>query len=289
MDNYARIQISYDGDLNRVVVKIDPQNHGHYQDCLTETLSLPEGWWKKAHIGISASTGDLADNHDLIEVSTMLGITSTDSSLQAKEEEQLEMAREESLKNLLKTEGVDVANLNPKEMALFALVKEMNDKQGEELQKLKRELEHSMSGEYECVLLEVAIDDSINSMIRKLQQRGDVSETRISELESTMQNRVGSSLTEQIQNRISVLEKMLDNSLKQEVKKKSSSWILPFLLLSVVLSIVFFFVYVPVRSIVLCVEAVQTNPENAHAIACLFHYRLPRIKLFESRATYREC
>lgn len=106
MDNYARIQVSYDGDLNRVEVKIDPQNHGHYVDCLTETLTLPEGWWKKAHIGISASTGDLADNHDLIEVSTMLGITATDSSLQAKEEEQLEVAREESLTNLLKTEGV---------------------------------------------------------------------------------------------------------------------------------------------------------------------------------------
>ena len=36
--------------------------------------------------------------------------------------------------------------MNPKEMALFALVKELNDQQGEELQKLKRELEHSMTG-----------------------------------------------------------------------------------------------------------------------------------------------
>ena len=45
-----------------------------------EEGTLPEGWWKKAHIGISASTGDLADNHDLIEVSTMLGITATDSN-----------------------------------------------------------------------------------------------------------------------------------------------------------------------------------------------------------------
>ena len=106
-------------------------------------------------------------------------------------------------------------------------------------------------------------------MIRKLQQRGDVSETRISELESRMQNRVGSSLTEQIQNRISVLEKMLDNSLKQEVKKKSSNWILPFLLLSVVLSIVFFFVYVRALQTCLCVETVQPNPENAHVVACL--------------------
>ena len=76
----------------------------------------------------------------------MLGITETDSTLQAKEEEQLEAAREESLKNLLKSENLDPEQLNPKEMALFALVKELNDQQGEELQKLKRELEHSMTG-----------------------------------------------------------------------------------------------------------------------------------------------
>lgn len=131
-----------------MVVKIDPQNHGHYVDCLTETVALPEGWWDNAYIGISATTGDLADNHDLIEVSTMLGITETDSTLQAKEEEQLEAAREESLKNLLKSENLDPEQMNPKEMALFALVKELNDQQGEELQKLKRELEHSMTGRF---------------------------------------------------------------------------------------------------------------------------------------------
>ena len=78
----------------------------------------------------------------------MLGITETDSTLQAKEEEQLEAAREESLKNLLKSENLDPEQMNPKEMALFALVKELNDQQGEELQKLKRELEHSMTGSF---------------------------------------------------------------------------------------------------------------------------------------------
>ena len=83
-------------------------------------------------------------------------------------------------------------------------------------------------------------------MIRKLQQRGDVSETRISELEVQMQSRVGSSQSQQIQNRIRLLEKMLDSSMKQEVKKKSGSWMIPFVLLSIVLAIVFFFVYVGV-------------------------------------------
>ena len=45
-------------------------------------------------------------------------------------------------------------------------------------------------------------------------------------------------------NRISVLEKMLDASMKQEVKKTKGAWIIPFILLAVVLAVVFFFIYV---------------------------------------------
>lgn len=44
--------------------------------------------------------------------------------------------------------------------------------------------------------------------------------------------------------RILVLEKMLDASMKQEVKKTKGAWVIPFILLAVVLVVVFFFVYV---------------------------------------------
>ena len=81
-------------------------------------------------------------------------------------------------------------------------------------------------------------------MIRKLAQRGDVSEGRITELEGQMQERVKSSVSEQITARIQNLELLLKRSMTQEVKQKSGSWIVPFVLLTMVLSCVFFFVYV---------------------------------------------
>ena len=59
-----------------------------------------------------------------------------------------------------------------------------------------------------------------------------------------MQERVKSSVSEQIKMRIQNLEMLLEKSVEREVKQKSGSWIVPFVLLTVVLSGVFFFVYV---------------------------------------------
>lgn len=46
-------------------------------------LNLPAGWLAKSHIGITASTGQLADNHDILYLKT----SSDDKVLDAKEEE----------------------------------------------------------------------------------------------------------------------------------------------------------------------------------------------------------
>lgn len=35
-----------------------------------ERLELPEGWLEHAHIGVTATTGQLADNHDVISLQT---------------------------------------------------------------------------------------------------------------------------------------------------------------------------------------------------------------------------
>ena len=110
-------------------------------------------------------------------------------------------------------------------------------------------------------------------MIRKLQQRGDVSEGRITELEGQMQERVKSSISQQIAARIRNLETMLENSVKREVKKKSGSWIVPFVILSVLLSGVFYYVYVVEIVKELYIETVQADPEDTYALSCLFILR----------------
>ena len=138
------MQISYDAETGQIVVRTDPHNRGYYDNCISAKVDLPEGWWQNAYIGVSASTGDLADNHDVIEISTMLGVTSL-----VNEEEITRKSREDAFNNdlnaLLAEDGIDVSKLNPTELAIFSLAKSLSDAESDELEKLKRELEHSMT------------------------------------------------------------------------------------------------------------------------------------------------
>jgi hypothetical protein len=48
---------------------MDLTGSGEYIDCaIVDNPSLPKDWLKKAHIGITATTGALADNHDIISL-----------------------------------------------------------------------------------------------------------------------------------------------------------------------------------------------------------------------------
>ena len=79
------------------------------------------------------------------------------------------------------------------------------------------------------------MDDSLNNMLKKLRDRGDLSEKRISELEASVKHRVETSMASELENRLNVLEKVFDTSIKEEVKKGSSTWIIPFVILIVVI------------------------------------------------------
>jgi hypothetical protein len=46
-------------------------------------LNLPEGWLSKAHIGLTASTGQLADNHDVISLQSFSDFAVMDANEEA--------------------------------------------------------------------------------------------------------------------------------------------------------------------------------------------------------------
>jgi mannose-binding lectin 2 len=57
--------------LSSLQVFIDARNTGEWASCVNiSSLNLPANWLTKAHIGISASTGQLADNHDVLYLKT---------------------------------------------------------------------------------------------------------------------------------------------------------------------------------------------------------------------------
>ena len=68
------VQIIFRGSAvknGRLEVRIDPQGTGTYQDCFTVDNVLPGTFdHKKSYFGISATTGQLADNHDVLSLDT---------------------------------------------------------------------------------------------------------------------------------------------------------------------------------------------------------------------------
>lgn len=60
----SRAKVQY--KLGKLTVKVDASNSGTWTDCYTTNVQLPKGWTNAATLGVTASTGTLADNHDVI-------------------------------------------------------------------------------------------------------------------------------------------------------------------------------------------------------------------------------
>ena len=143
MEKFAQARISYDGTTQEIKVTIDSKGTNFYQSCISEVSALPADWWRTVHIGISASTGQVADNHDSISVETYVGTT----TVPEKEVDALtEKQQEERLNALLAAESINSKSLDPKDRALYAMVGELGESRQREVDKLKRSLEHSLTG-----------------------------------------------------------------------------------------------------------------------------------------------
>lgn len=64
------MKIGYSHKDGMIRVSIDEKNSGKFHTCFVENTHFTQDWWKTAHIGIAASTGQLADNHDILSVET---------------------------------------------------------------------------------------------------------------------------------------------------------------------------------------------------------------------------
>ena len=230
MDNYAVVKIGYSSKTGLVRVAIDERNTGNFHICVSEHVDLKPDWWKTAHIGISASTGQLADNHDILSVETITGIGDPDlvTSDMSKENKETEKEDTEFFARLLAENNIQKESLSETEKTLLRVIEKLEVQQESDVLKLKREVEHPL----------VAVDDSLNNMIKKLKNRGDVSDNRIAELEVSLKNKIQNSLSEDIERRLKLLEHAFDENVKIEVKKSSGKWVIPFVVLVIVIGAV---------------------------------------------------
>ena len=142
------MKIGYSAQTGFVRVAIDENNSGNFHSCLNEKVDLSPSWWQKAYIGISAATGQLADNHDILAVETVMGVGDPDlvTVSPLKENQSVEDQNPMLMSELLKESGVDENSLTDLQKGLLRVMERVDKEQSLKISKLKRELEHSLVG-----------------------------------------------------------------------------------------------------------------------------------------------
>ena len=142
------VKIGYSEITGMVRVAIDEKNTGNYHICIHEHIDLPAGWWRKATIGISATTGQLADNHDILSVETVEGEGDPDRIAVSNPSDRIAASDRRALRELLEENGVEMSQLTATERGVVALMERLQRTQELEVDKLKREVEHTLVGRY---------------------------------------------------------------------------------------------------------------------------------------------
>eukprot|EP00752_Nemacystus_decipiens_P016762 g15000.t1 len=82
----SRVKVEVSGNL--LTVKVDPKNSKTWEDCAQIELpnEMGEGWTKSGHLGLTASTGQLSDNHDVIRLETYVSSEAAERGEQKREQ-----------------------------------------------------------------------------------------------------------------------------------------------------------------------------------------------------------
>jgi mannose-binding lectin 2 len=205
----------------KLTVLVDARNTGQWTECVKVDLPLPSGWAKRSHIGITASTGQLADNHDVLGL-----ITHSDEAGLAMEEEFSASKKKFALDQDVSTEEnvKHIANTINEIMSSIDL--------------LHHHLEHELA----------EVDDHIKTMITKLEAKGEKSEGRLDNLEemvsATVQGTIEDRLRKlenqlkgQINQKVTRVERQIEKDMNKLEKLGSSagSWKVPFILMLLVM------------------------------------------------------
>lgn len=66
--NTSLVKVTY--QRGKLTVKLDVYGIDYWQTCFETEVALPDGWDQRVYLGLSSSTGQLADNHDVLSMRT---------------------------------------------------------------------------------------------------------------------------------------------------------------------------------------------------------------------------
>mmetsp|Transcript_3103 Transcript_3103/g.4750 ORF Transcript_3103/g.4750 Transcript_3103/m.4750 type:complete len:370 (+) Transcript_3103:83-1192(+) len=210
----SRLRITYSDVSKMFSVAVDSRNTGRWMKCVDVDMSdkgLPPKWPAKAHVGLMASTKELTNNHDVLDLKVY---SRTDEA-------------EVNDKGLDDDEDIDDFSI-----LMHHLEHELFDVHSS----LQKTLSHLMKEES-------LAEDRIGQLERKL---GKQVLAKIDRQMSVLEERITHTLDNAIENKIGRIENEIgvnfDIGLINQLTTVSTSWRVPFFVLSVAIMVVMYIV-----------------------------------------------
>lgn len=201
---------------NKLTVQVDAKDTGDWFTCVDSVdLNLPMNFLSNAYIGFTATTGQLADNHDIISLKSY-----SDSKIMEDKEYEATL-----------TPKFQINYNDPIETNIIQITSKLNDLINKH-EVLDHHIEHELA----------SVSDHIKSLIKKLEQREEKSENRIEQLEEIIQKHVDSklenrlialekNLNKDVESKIMNIESAIDTNLKRIEVNDNNSYRLPFFII----------------------------------------------------------
>lgn len=208
---------------------MDPRGTGTWQTCIESALlPLEAGWFKSGRLGLTASTGQLADNHDMLSLVVTPGGMAEAGTILA------QMTDAEP--DLVRTGQPMV------DAAIASSVTVHAAKLKSELEEFEHSLEHELHRVY----------DSLEHALKKVQDQEAALEKRVADVEARIRQSLSTAVASEVSNkmgatveqRVAALEDALKRrvadsvvselgrQLDDKVAEGGSAWILPFAVLA---------------------------------------------------------
>jgi mannose-binding lectin 2 len=169
-------RIHYDGKLKAVTVEVDAKNTGEWIKCIEQVpVSLPDGWHSSAHIGLTATTGDLADNHDVVSLQVIEGNGVAKDPSAVDDAPAMISTGQPRFDNAARSAAASEAS-----------------KVKAEMMELHHELEHHMDRIY----------DGLQNTIKKLNEAEKKVEARVAELEARVTAKVAATVDKELSTKV---------------------------------------------------------------------------------------
>ena len=202
----SRVYLSID-DNNSLDIQVDARNNNNWMDCvhLNRLPFLNKGWLKDAYIGITASTGSLADNHDILSFQAFT--TTTEGDVEKDKRDIKSATDTNSLSSQSQGDHFDTSKMS--DIGRIELLEKRLSASLQRFADFDLHLEHELA----------SVTEHVEHMINQIANRENKAESRLEEIEEFMREQMygGSSSGGGGEHQWYALEEVMENKLQEHV------------------------------------------------------------------------